>query len=152
MATMSANEAKNLAGALSVMLADSYTLLLQTQNAHWNVKGPNFGSLHTLFEGQYTALFGSVDEIAEHIRALGERAPGSLGEFAKLKTIDDADMAGMDAAAMLKHLIKQTDGTHTTSAKVLKMAQDAGNETVADLAIGHMTMLEKNSWMLKSSL
>jgi starvation-inducible DNA-binding protein len=152
MTRMSANETKNLAGALSVLLADSYTLLLQTQNAHWNVTGPNFSALHTLFEGQYTALFAAVDEIAEHIRALGERAPGSLGEFAGLKTIADADMKGADAATMLKTLIKATDGTHATSAKVLKMAQDAGNETVADLAIGHMAMLEKNSWMLKSSL
>lgn len=152
MTSMSTNESKNLAGSLSVLLADSYTLLLQTQNAHWNVTGPSFSSLHTLFESQYTGLFEKVDEIAEHIRALGERAPGSFGEFDKLKTIADADMVGMDAAAMLKHLIKQTDGTHTTSAKVLKMAQDAGNETVADLAIEHMTMLEKNSWMLKSSL
>jgi len=152
MTSMSTNESKNLAGSLSVLLADSYTLLLQTQNAHWNVTGPNFSSLHTLFESQYTGLFEKVDEIAEHIRTLGERAPGSFAEFDKLKTIADADMVGMDAAAMLKHLIKQTDGTHTTSAKVLKMAQDAGNETVADLAIEHMTMLEKNSWMLKSSL
>ena len=66
------------AEALSHLLADSYTLYLKTHNFHWNVTGPMFTTLHTLFETQYTELALAVDEIAERIRALGVRAPRFL--------------------------------------------------------------------------
>jgi starvation-inducible DNA-binding protein len=66
-----------IAEGLSRLLADSYTLYLKTHNYHWNVTGPQFNTLHTMFEGQYTELAIAVDQIAERIRALGIRAPGS---------------------------------------------------------------------------
>jgi hypothetical protein len=40
---------KKIAQGLSVLLADSYTLYLMTHNFHWNVTGPQFNSLHTMF-------------------------------------------------------------------------------------------------------
>ena len=66
-----------IAQAAADLLADSYTLYLKTHNYHWNVTGPMFTTLHTLFETEYTDLALAVDEIAERIRALGARAPGS---------------------------------------------------------------------------
>lgn len=51
--------------ALERLLADSYTLYLKTHSYHWNVKGPMFSTLHTMFETQYTELALAVDEIAE---------------------------------------------------------------------------------------
>ena len=64
--------------ALSALLADSYTLYVKTHSYHWNVTGPMFTTLHTLFETHYTELALAVDEIAERIRALGVTAPGSF--------------------------------------------------------------------------
>ena len=55
---------------LSALLADTYSVYLKTHNFHWNVTGPMFVTLHTLFETQYTELALAVDEIAERIRAL----------------------------------------------------------------------------------
>src|SRR5690625_3440249 len=75
---------KKIAEGLSGVLADSYTLFLKTQNYHWNVTGPHFGPLHDLFEEQYRELFDAIDEIAERIRTLGFRAPGTLKEFGDL--------------------------------------------------------------------
>lgn len=66
--------------ALSRLLADSYTLYLKTHNYHWNVTGPMFNTLHTLFEAEYTELAIAVDEIAERIRTVGAPAPGSYRE------------------------------------------------------------------------
>jgi len=67
---------ETIAAGLSRLLADSYTLYLKTHNFHWNVTGPQFNTLHLMFEGQYTELAAAVDEIAERIRALGVKAPG----------------------------------------------------------------------------
>lgn len=68
---------EKIADGLSRLLADGYTLYLKTHNFHWNVTGPMFTTLHTLFETHYTELALAVDEIAERIRALSVAAPGS---------------------------------------------------------------------------
>ena len=78
-----------IAQGLSRLLADSYTLYLKTHNYHWNVTGPLFNTLHTMFETQYTELAVAVDEIAERIRALGFPAPGSYAAFAELTSITE---------------------------------------------------------------
>ena len=73
-----------IAGDLSRLLADTYTLYLMTHNFHWNVTGPMFNTLHTMFMDQYTELWNSLDTIAERIRALGHFAPGTYREYAEL--------------------------------------------------------------------
>jgi len=77
----------DIAAGLSHLLADSYTLYVQTHNFHWNVTGPMFRTLHLMFEEQYTELAAAVDEIAERIRALGMHAPGTYTEFMRLTSI-----------------------------------------------------------------
>ena len=95
---------KTIAKGLSRLLADSYTLYLKTHNYHWNVTGPLFGTLHPMFEQQYTELATAVDEIAERIRALGVPAPGSYAQFAKLTSIEEE--AGVPAAEeMIRRLV-----------------------------------------------
>ena len=58
---------------LEKVLADSYALMLKTQNYHWNVVAENFKSLHEMFGAQYEELFTALDEIAERIRSLGSK-------------------------------------------------------------------------------
>src|SRR3569833_1283186 len=73
--------------ALSKVLADTYILFLKSQGYHWNVTGPHFAALHTLFETQYNELHDAADLIAERIRALGEYAPGNYRTYARLTSI-----------------------------------------------------------------
>ena len=68
---ISEQDRESIAGGLKHLLADSYTLYLQTHNFHWNVTGPQFRDLHLLFEEHYTELAVAVDDIAERIRTLG---------------------------------------------------------------------------------
>ena len=79
-----------IAGGLSKLLADTYTLYLTTHNFHWNVTGPMFNTLHVMFMAQYTELWNAVDPIAERIRSLGHPAPGSYAQFGKLSSLKDA--------------------------------------------------------------
>ena len=62
---MADKQRRAIAAGLSNLLADTYTLYLKTHNFHWNVTGPQFNSLHLMFEGQYTELALAVDLIAE---------------------------------------------------------------------------------------
>jgi len=139
------------AEALAHLLADSYTLYLKTHNFHWNVTGPMFTTLHTLFETQYTELALAVDEIAERIRALGVRAPGSYTEFAELATVEDAE--GVPKATDMIQILVDDLATVTASAKaVFEAAEAAGDQASGDLAVRRMDVSEKNAWMLRSHL
>jgi len=85
------SDANTVVEKLKVLLASSYTLYLKTHNFHWNVTGPMFTTLHTLFETQYTELALAVDELAERIRTVGEPAPGTYKAFAKLSLVKEEE-------------------------------------------------------------
>ena len=140
------------AAALSTLLADSYTLYLKTHNFHWNVTGPMFTTLHTLFETQYTELALAVDEIAERIRALGVRAPGSYREFAELSQVQDAAGETPSAERMIEILVQDYETVVAAAKAVFEAAEAAGDQASGDLAVRRMDVSEKNAWMLRSHL
>jgi starvation-inducible DNA-binding protein len=148
---MSGSANQQTADALSRLLADSYTLYVKTHNFHWNVTGPMFTTLHTLFETQYMELATAVDEIAERIRALGVRAPGSYGEFAKLSQVKDAE-GTPSATEMIKILVEDLGTVGAAAKAVFAAAESAGDQASGDLAVRRMDACEKNAWMLRSHL
>lgn len=91
---INALEREKIAGGLSALLADSYTLYLMTHNFHWNVTGPMFNTLHLMFMAQYTEQWAALDLIAERIRALGHAAPGTYKEYVKRASISVGPPAG----------------------------------------------------------
>ena len=140
-----------IAEGLSRLLADSYTLYLKTHNYHWNVTGPQFNTLHQMFETHYTELATAVDEIAERIRSLGVRAPGSYAEFAKLTQIDEG--SGEESAAeMTRQLVLGQERVARTARDVFSEADAANDQPTADLLTQRMQIHEKNAWMLRSML
>ncbi len=148
---ISNEERQQIASGLSKLLADSYTLYLKTHNFHWNVEGPQFNTLHLMFEQHYTELALAVDEIAERIRALGVKAPGSYSAFAKLTSIDAA--SGEESAEeMIRQLVLGQEAVVRTARTALKPAAAAGDEPTADLLTQRMQSHEKNAWMLRSML
>ena len=141
----------NIASGLSRLLADSYTLYLKTHNYHWNVTGPQFSTLHTLFETHYTELAVAIDEIAERIRALGHHAPGSYKAFAALSTIEEEDDQP-SARQMIERLVAGQEAVARTARSVVPITDAANDEPSADLLTQRMQIHEKNAWMLRSLL
>jgi starvation-inducible DNA-binding protein len=142
---------KNVSNSLKVALADSYVLYIKTQNYHWNVTGPNFKSFHLMFEEQYNDLFAAVDLIAERIRALGEKAPGTYAKYIELTNLKEGDEE-LDANSMVKELASDQETIVKTLNKVLKEAQNVGDEVTAGIVTDRIEVHQKNAWMLKSSL
>ena len=137
--------------ALSHVLANNYVLYLKTQNFHWNVTGPQFAALHQLFQTQYEDLAIANDDIAERIRALGAKAPGSFAAFLKLAKVQEAgaDLASTD---MLKALAGDQDVIAAAAQAALKLSQETGDESTADLMITRIAQHQKNKWMLQAHL
>ncbi len=142
---------KAIADGLGRLLADSYLLYLKTHNFHWNVTGPMFATLHTMFEEQYTELAAAIDEIAERIRALGFPAPGSFQQFAELSAIEE-ETGQPNAEEMVAQLVFGQEAVVRTARSVLPLAGDADDESTVDLLTSRMLVHEKNAWMLRSLL
>ena len=151
---MTDKQRRKIAEGLSRTLADSYGLYLKTHNFHWNVTGPMFNTLHLMFETQYTEQWTALDLIAERIRALGHRAPGSYSEFAKLSSIAD-DAASVDPGdwkGMVKTLVLGNEAVCKTARKVFEAVNEADDQPSADLLTQRLQVHEKNAWMLRSLL
>jgi len=147
------NESNRLAIAegLKKLLADSYTLYLQTHNFHWNVTGPQFRELHLMFEEHYTELAIAVDDIAERIRTLGVAAPGTYRSFAELSSIKEVD--GVPSATEMVTLLTQGhEAVVKTCRSALKLAQEADDESTSALVGDRMRVHEKTAWMLRATL
>ncbi|HEY1140124.1 MAG TPA: Dps family protein [Lysobacter sp.] len=151
---ISGGDRKKIAEGLARFLSDSFTLYLKTHNFHWNVTGSMFNTLHTMFETQYNEQWMALDETAERIRALGFNAPGSYAEFIRLTSIPEepglSDTA--DWREMVRQLVVGNEAVARTARKVLKTADDAGDDPTVDLMTQRLQVHEKNAWMLRSLL
>jgi starvation-inducible DNA-binding protein len=140
-----------IAKGLSKFLADSYTLYLQTHNFHWNVTGPMFNTLHTMFMTQYTEQWAALDLIAERIRALGHAAPGTYAEYAKLASVKE--VSGVPKAMeMVRILVDAQEATARTARSLFPVVEKANDQPTADLLTQRLDVHEKTAWMLRSLL
>jgi starvation-inducible DNA-binding protein len=139
-----------IAEGLKHLLADSYTLYLQTHNFHWNVTGIHFRELHLMFEEHYTELAIAVDDIAERIRTLDVAAPGTSKAFSQLSSIAEVD--GVPSSSqMVELLTKGHEQVIKTSRQVLQLAQNADDESTSALVSDRMRVHEKTAWMLRAT-
>jgi starvation-inducible DNA-binding protein len=136
---------------LEKILADSYMLMLKTQNYHWNVVGPKFKSLHETFQNQYEELFTAIDELAERIRSLGSKVDGTIDHFKKYCDIKNGNK-DFTADEMTKDLISDHENIVKKLHQAIKTSQAEGDESSADIFIQRAKAHEKNIWMLVSSL
>lgn len=142
---------KKIAEKLKPVLAESVQLYVATQNVHWNVTGPLFQPIHALTEEQYLELAPAIDEIAERIRTLGLKAPGTMAQYTALGSIADAD-ENANAEDMVRAL-KQ--GQHTLANRIRPLiaeAAESNDEVTAGLLTDRLTVHEKAQWMLGAML
>ena len=146
------DDARNTsADALRVLLAETYALYSKTHGYHWNVTGPRFNSLHTMFETQYNELWLALDEIAERIRALGLPAPFGGSTLTKLASIEEASSIP-SAMDMVKQLMTDHEAVARTARSVFEIADSANDQPSADLLTQRLQVHEKTAWMLRSLL
>jgi starvation-inducible DNA-binding protein len=141
-----------IAGGLSRLLADTYTLYLTTHNFHWNVTGPMFNTLHAMFMTQYTELWNAVDPIAERIRSAGPCGAGQLCAVRGAASVPDAPATPPKALEMVKILVDGHEAVARTARSIFPLADKAGDEPTADLLTQRLTVHEQTAWMLRSLL
>lgn len=141
-----------IADGLARLLAETYTLYLKTHKYHWNVTGPMFQNLHLMFETHYNDLALAVDGIAERIRVLGMKAPGSYTEFAELSSVKDDPSAEVRAETMLANLLRDHEQVARTAKSILPILEGANDEGTNSLLGARLEYHEKTAWMLNSMI
>jgi starvation-inducible DNA-binding protein len=133
------------------LLADSYLIYRKKQGFRWNAVGLRCEPLHTRFRDQYTGLAQAIDDVAERIRALGSKAPGSFSEFKGLTSIS-GETGAPAADAMIGQLLADHTTAYRTALQVVTVAESGGDLATADLATQRVAQHEKTVWMLDSLL
>jgi starvation-inducible DNA-binding protein len=148
---ISDKDRKEVAGGLSKLLADTYTLYLKTHSFHWNVEGPMFQTLHLMFMGQYTEMWNALDVIAERIRSLGTYAPGTYAEIAKLSSVKESKTVPK-ATKMIEEAVQGHEQVIKTIRNIFESAEKAKDQTTMDVLTQRLDIHEKTAWMLRSLL
>ena len=142
-----------VAAALSKLLADEFVLYTKTRNAHWNVEGPDFHSMHIFFEQQYEALDETMDSVAERIRQLGHFAPATLKSFLSLTHLTEASREKNDSQGFLKELLVDHENIIIYCREnINRFANEYGDLGTSDFVTGLMEEHEKMAWMLRAHL
>jgi starvation-inducible DNA-binding protein len=136
---------------MKVVLASTFSLYLKAHYFHWNVEGPNFPQYHSFMGDFYEEVYGSIDTIAEEMRALGVYAPGSLKRFSELSKVED-ETAIPDAMRMIRILHMDNLIVLDELAKARELAESANKYGLVNFLEDRLDKHSKHDWMLRSTI
>ncbi|HLP88197.1 MAG TPA: Dps family protein [Nostocaceae cyanobacterium] len=132
-------------------LSDSYVLLVKTKKYHWDVVGPQFRSLHELWEEQYEELTENIDNIAERVRTLGGYPVGTMEGFLNLTTLNEHSGDIPTATGMVCQLIEDHEQiVRNLREHVDRCTDEFHDQGTADFLTELMEEHEEMAWMLRS--
>jgi len=149
---MNAEARAKIAAILQQRLLESIDLQLQSKQSHWNVKGPQFVSLHKLFDEITEQAGGYTDELAERIVQLGGTAQGGAALVAAQAGLPVIPATLRDGIA---HVAALADVSAEFGKRIRKSIDEAaalGDADTADLFTEISRGLDKSLWMLEAHL
>lgn len=150
---LSDEQRQGVVNLLNQDLSDTYLLTIKTKKYHWDVVGPQFRTLHQLWEEHYEALSANVDAIAERVRMLGGYPLGTAEGFLKHASLREhpGDLPG--ANEMVSRLVADHEQViRNLRDHVGQCGDKYGDEGSADFLTALMEQHEEMAWMLRSFL
>jgi len=150
---ISENNRQAVADQLAKLLADEFVLYTKTRNAHWNVEGPDFHSMHIFFESQYQQLEDLVDSVAERMRKLGHYAPATLQQFLLLTHLTEATNNKNSSLGFIKELVADHESIIVfIRENITPFADDYKDLGTSDYITGLLEKHEEMAWMLRAHI
>ena len=143
------NDKSGMDANLGHILGDTFVLYVKTLNYHWNMVGDNFFSFHKLLEEQYNDLAEASDLIAERMRMLKMKAPGTMAEFLKLSCLKEGK-SSLSQHAMVKELARDHELMVEQLHALIEFSDETGDQGTSDLLIDRMRVHDKQAWLLRS--
>ncbi len=137
---------------LNTTLASTADLYAQLKQAHWNIKGESFISLHLLFDDVAEKVEEQVDIIAERITSLGGTALGTIQEIAKNTSLRTYPTDIFSAKDHIEHLTHNFAILGELSRKNIDLTGKLDDMVTNDIYIGLTRMLDKNLWFIEAYL
>lgn len=139
-----------LKAALTKVLADTFVMYFKAHSYHWNVEGMFFSQFHEFFGNLYEELYGAIDPIAEHIRAIDGYAPASLANIMSMKVVQESDLV-TDPKTMISNLITDNNLVIISLMKAFQEAEQVSEIGLANFLQDRIDVHQKHGWMLKAS-
>jgi starvation-inducible DNA-binding protein len=139
--------ARNTTGTvLQDTLVDLVDLSLVAKQAHWNVVGTNFRSVHLQLDELVATARQYVDEVAERASAIGVPPNGTASTVAKDSGLPDYPTGWQSDSETIKHVVTML----ATVIKRLRSRVEKTEETdlvTQDLLIAVTRAMEEAHWM-----
>jgi len=148
---ISAEDVRDISGALNALLADVFCLYLKTKNFHWHMSGPFFRDYHLLLDDHGDQLFAMTDDIAERVRKIGGTTIRSIGHIARLQRLADNDAEFVTPQDMLSELREDEKALVLSMRAVHALCDDAGDVATASLLENWIDQAQRRSWFLFES-
>jgi starvation-inducible DNA-binding protein len=137
-----------ISAAMNTILADTFALYLKTKNFHWHVSGRHFRDYHLLLDEQSAQIFASTDDIAERVRKIGGTTLRSIGQVAKLQTLEDNDENYVPPREMLRELMNDNKKVVASMRKAHDIADKYEDVATASILENFIDQAERRTWFL----
>jgi starvation-inducible DNA-binding protein len=145
---LSAQGAREVSGALNLLLADVFALYLKTKNFHWHASGPHFRDYHLLLDEQADQIYAIADPIAERVRKVGGTTLRSIGHIARLQRVLDNDADYVSPQDMLAELRDDNLQTAKRMRETHELCDKRGDVATASLLEVWIDEAERRHWFL----
>ncbi|NDB57413.1 DNA starvation/stationary phase protection protein [bacterium] len=136
---------------MKTLLGSSVSLYIKAANFHWNVEGPDFPQYHEFFGEYYADIYGTIDQIAEYIRALDSYTPASLKRFQELSLIPDQTMQ-QGPMGMFQELFDSNATMLSFLNSTFDVATLERQQGIANFIAERIDAHQKHQWMIRSIL
>jgi starvation-inducible DNA-binding protein len=133
---------------INVVLADVFALYLKTKNFHWHVSGPHFRDYHLLLDEQGEQIFAATDDLAERVRKIGGVTLRSIGQIARLQTVEDNNEEFVPARDMLRELMNDNKALVVEMREAHEVADKYEDVATTSLLENFIDQAERRTWFL----
>jgi starvation-inducible DNA-binding protein len=141
---------EQVATLLNERLADAIDLTTQTKQAHWNVKGPQFISLHKLFDDIHAAVDEYADLLAERVVQLGGVAEGTARIVAERSELTEYPHTIADGIEHVNALAGALAEFGTRIRRTIDETDDLGDRDAADICTEISRGIDKWLWFVEA--
>ncbi|MFG1319250.1 Dps family protein [Xanthobacter autotrophicus] len=139
---------RDIAAALTTLLADVFALYLKTKNFHWHMSGPHFRDYHLMLDDQGEQLFAMTDDIAERARKVGGTTLRSIGQIQRLQRIADNDADFVTAPDMLAELAQDNQQLTAFLRATHAVCDEYNDVATASVIENWIDQTERRTWFL----
>ena len=141
---------EQLLDALKRAFANTHAMYIKSHGYHWNGVGNDFPQYHAFFESIYGEVYGAIDSFAEHIRACGFYAPGTMAEMIQNSDIEEKNLNGQPG--MIQDLIIANEKVILSLYQAYEQADNSKELGLANFIQDRIDSHNKHAWFLKSQV